>query len=366
MESIRRLHEEILKREYKAEKQRKEEMRYDQMDCLLLAGEEKTERTIPVCETVFPEKFADLNAVREVLLTPEKQVYALIAPAFMGQFGEGVSPGAIRAALKCAGFSGMVEVAVFADILTLKEALEFDRHVNRDTDFLLTSCCCPVWVSMIRNIYGELVPHMPGAVSPMIAAGRAVKKMHPDAVTVFIGPCLAKKKEAKEPDICDAIDVVLTFQETAMLFEAMGIAPQQMEEDASEHSSGAGRIYARTGGVSEAVVRTVEQLHPGRKIAVRPMQADGGKACKQMIEAIQAGKTEANFFEGMGCVGGCVGGPRALLPREEGSAYVDHYGKEALYQTPLENPYVIELLEKLGFSTVEDFLEKSDLLTRHF
>ena len=93
MESIRRLHEEILKREYKAEKQRKEEMRYDQMDCLLLAGEEKTERTIPVCETVFPEKFADLNAVREVLLTPEKQVYALIAPAFMGQFGEGVSPG---------------------------------------------------------------------------------------------------------------------------------------------------------------------------------------------------------------------------------------------------------------------------------
>ena len=107
MESIRRLHEEILKREHKAEKQRKEEMRYDQMDCLLLAGEEKTERTIPVCETVFPEKFADLNAVREVLLTPEKQVYALIAPAFMGQFGEGVSPGAIRAALKRLNLTAM-------------------------------------------------------------------------------------------------------------------------------------------------------------------------------------------------------------------------------------------------------------------
>lgn len=166
MESIRRLHEEILKREYKAEKQRKEEMRYDQMDCLLLAGEEKTERTIPVCETVFPEKFADLNAVREVLLTPEKQVYALIAPAFMGQFGEGVSPGAIRAALKRAGFSGMVEVAVFADILTLKEALEFDRHVNRDTDFLLTSCCCPVWVSMIQQyLRGTGTAYAGGGVS---------------------------------------------------------------------------------------------------------------------------------------------------------------------------------------------------------
>lgn len=151
-----------------------------------------------------------------------------------------------------------------------------------------------------------------------------------------------------------------------MLFEAMGIAPQQMEEDASEHSSGAGRIYARTGRRQRGGRADGRTTPPGRKIAVRPMQADGGKACKQMIEAIQEGKTEANFFEGMGCIGGCVGGPRALLPREEGSAYVDHYGKEALYQTPLENPYVIELLEKLGFSTVEDFLEKSDLLTRHF
>ena len=106
MESIRRLHEEILKREYKAEKQRKEEMRYDQMDCLLLAGEEKTERTIPVCETVFPEKFADLNAVREVLLTPEKQVYALIAPAFMGQFGDDEQPKSRRMAAENGGAGG--------------------------------------------------------------------------------------------------------------------------------------------------------------------------------------------------------------------------------------------------------------------
>ena len=114
-------------------------------------------------------------------------------------------------------------------------------------------------------------------------------------------------------------------------------------------------------------MRTVEQLHPGRKIAVRPMQADGGKACKQMIEAIREGKTEANFFEGMGCVGGCVGGPRALLPREEGSALlVDHYGKEALYQTPLDNPHVIELLEAGDFLHRGGFSGKKVIfLTRH-
>ena len=128
----------------------------------------------------------------------------------------------------------------------------------------------------------------------------------------------------------------------------------------------AGRIYARTGGVSEAVKRTVEQLHPGREIMVRPAQADGVAACKKMIEDIKNGEGTANFYEGMACAGGCVGGPRALIDKETGRELVNRYGEEALYQTPLENPYVIELIEKLGFYTVEDFLEKSDILTRDF
>ena len=190
----------------------------------------------------------------------------------------------------------MVEVAVFADILTLKEALEFDRHVNRDTDFLLTELLLSgLGVHDPQYLRGTGTAYAGGGVSDDRCGQGGEKDASGCCHRVYRSvPCQEKRRQ-KEPDICDAIDVVLTFQETAMLFEAMGIAPQQME-DASEHSSGAGRIYARTGGVSEAVVRTVEQLHPGRKIAVRPMQADGGKACKQMIEAIQAGKTEANFF----------------------------------------------------------------------
>ena len=96
----------------------------------------------------------------------------------------------------------MVEVAVFADILTLKEALEFEQHVQKKEDFQLTSCCCPVWIAMIRKIYSELVPHVPGAVSPMIAAGRVVKELYPDAMTVFVGPCMAKKKRSKRRGYC--------------------------------------------------------------------------------------------------------------------------------------------------------------------
>ena len=140
-------------------------------------------------------------------------VYALVAPAFLGQFSPEVTPGKLRSALKALGFDGMIEVALFADILTLKEALEFDKNIRKETDFQLTSCCCPIWIAMIRKVYHELIPHMPGSVSPMIACGRTVKALYPDALTVFIGPCVAKKSEAREPDLAGAVDYVLTFQE---------------------------------------------------------------------------------------------------------------------------------------------------------
>ena len=293
-------------------------------------------------------------------------VYALVAPAFLGQFSSDVTPGKLRNALKEIGFDGMIEVALFADILTLKEALEFDKNILTEEDYQLTSCCCPMWIAMIRKVYKDLIPHVPPAVSPMIASGRAVKIMHPDALTIFIGPCLAKKAESREKDIADAVDYVLTFQEVQDIFNVMDIDPAKMEESEKDHSSRAGRIYAHTGGVSEAVALTLERLNPKRKISIRTQQADGVPACKAMINDLLSGKTTANFFEGMGCVGGCVGGPRVLIPHEIGREHVEEYGKAAPYPTPIDNPYVIELLHRLGLDTVESLLENSDIFTRNF
>lgn len=301
-----------------------------------------------------------MKAVREA----KEPVYLLVAPAAVGQFGKDVTLGKLRTAAKALGFTGMVEVALFADILTLKEALEYDRHVKKKGDYQLTSCCCPVWIAMIRKIFHELLPHVPGAVSPMIACGRMIKRLHPDAVTVFLGPCLAKKKEAKEPDIADAVDYVLTFQEMQDILTAADIHPGKLADMKKEHASEAGRLYARTGGVSRAVENMVQQLRADRNIAVKAEQADGTRACMEMIERIRAEKTDASFFEGMGCVGGCVGGPKVLLSREEGKQYVDDYAEAAEFRTPLENPYVLKILEELGFHTVEELLEDESLLTR--
>ncbi|WOO37373.1 [Fe-Fe] hydrogenase large subunit C-terminal domain-containing protein [Anaerocolumna sp. AGMB13020] len=324
------------------------------------------------CACVDACKADKLTASKDVLpaLTAIHEakgpVYALIAPAFLGQFNEEVTPGKLRNAFKYLGFEGMIEVALFADILTLKEALEFDKNILTEKDYQLTSCCCPMWIGMIRRIYKDLMPHVPGAVSPMVACGRTIKVLHPEAITIFIGPCVAKKAEAREKDISDAVDFVLTFQEVQDIFEYAGIDPGKMDESEKDHSSRAGRIYARTGGVSEAVKGTVERLNPDRKIHVKTRQADGVPSCKQMINELLEGNGNANFFEGMGCVGGCVGGPKVMIDREEGRQHVNAYGDSAAYPTPIDNPYVIELLHRLGFDTVESLLEHSDIFTREF
>lgn len=321
---------------------------------------------IDACKSNHLAASKDVLPAMRAVRNASGPVYLMIAPAFSGQFRGHVTAGKLRSACKALGFTGMVEVALFADILTLKEALEFERHVREPGDFQLTSCCCPVWIAMIRKRYHELLPHVPGAASPMVACGRFLKRIHPDAVTIFAGPCLAKKKEAKEPDIADAVDYVLTFQEMQDIFDAAEISLEELPEEEKEHASKAGRLYARTGGVSQAVEEMVRQLSPDGKINVRCEQANGTKECMEMMRRIQNKETDANFFEGMGCVGGCVGGPKAIIDSEKGKRYVDEYAKKSIYQTPLENPYVRKLLEELGFETVEELLEDNTLLTREF
>lgn len=306
----------------------------------------------------------DLLPVFDLLNNTDTPVYAMIAPAFIGQFSKEVTPGKLRSAFKRLGFAGMIEVALFADILTLKEAMEFDNYVKTEEDFMLTSCCCPMWIGMIRKIYNDLIPHVPPSVSPMVATGRSIKKIHPEAKTVFIGPCIAKKAEAREKDIMDSTDFVLTFQEAADIFKAAGIDPKSLEEDLRDHSSKAGRIYARTGGVSQAIQSTLDYLRPDRPIPLKARQADGIPACKALLNEVKEGRIEANFLEGMGCAGGCVGGPKILIDKEMGKESVNNYADNASYNTPVDNPYVIELLKKLGYDTIESLLEGDNMLIR--
>lgn len=317
---------------------------------------------IEACESKNLTFSRDAIHAVEILKESDKPVYALMAPAYIGQFGADATPGRIRSALKGMGFTGMIEVAAFADILTLKESLEFTSSMEKADGFQLTSCCCPIWISMIRKDFTKIVGHLPASVSPMIACGRIAKELHEGCKTIFIGPCLAKKAEIREPDLVGDIDCVLTFEELKDIFEALDVDFTAMDEDVNEHSAAAGRMYARTGGVSRAVKECVNSIYPG--FSLNPVCACGTANCKKMLEGILEGHIDGNFFEGMACDGGCVGGPKRNIDRETGTELVDQYTEEASYRTPSENPYVLDLIHRLGFRTIDDFIENSHILSR--
>jgi iron only hydrogenase large subunit-like protein len=190
----------------------------------------------------------------------------------------------------------------------------------------------------------------------MVAAGRVLKEVYKDCKVIFIGPCIAKKNEAKDKDLRDAIDYVLTYKELDEIFKALDIDLSNLSDEQYEQSSQGGRIYARTGGVSKAVELSLNRVgYQG--IALNAIQVDGVKACKEMLDKLKNGIVEANFIEGMGCKGGCVGGPRTNIEVEKATEFVNQYGEESLYQSPVDNDKISIILERIGIHFPEDVLK---------
>jgi len=303
---------------------------------------------ISACSFGALEQKAQFVPLIKLLKGRVHPIYASIAPAFVGQFGPDVTPGKLHSALLSLGFSHVLETALYADLITMKEAFEFEEHVKTAHDFMFTSCCCPVWIKLIENKFPELVKHISPSVSPMVASARVIKQFDPEAKVVFIGPCIAKKSEAMLPDVRGTIDYVLTFQELATVFEAANINPAVQEDNEQAMASWGGRVYAYTGGVSAAVATTLEKLIPHHSQKLVPIIVDGLPDCQKLLTEIKNGQRTANFIEGMACKGGCVGGPGRILPTEQGRKHVAIYGQNALASTPVENPQVYATLLRLG------------------
>lgn len=300
--------------------------------------------------------------VIELLRQKETPVYAVVAPAIAGQFGEEVTMGMLRAALLEMGFADMIEVALFADILTIKEAFEFDHLVKSKDDFFLTSCCCPVWFNLIRKSYPEIYEHLSPSVSPMIASGRILKKLYPNAKVVFFAPCIAKKTEAVEEGLKGAVDYVVNFRELKEIFHALDIDPAALLPVEKDQASLGGRIYARTGGVSFSVKTVVNRLSPARVIRLKARKADGVQDCKERLDALRSGgKDSANFLEGMGCKGGCVGGPRTNIETGKAVELVNEFGEDSLILTPFDNLNVVKILKQFGVQSIEEITKNEEL-----
>lgn len=323
-------------------------------------------RCVTACDAGHYLDSLQFFPVAEVMKQGQK-VVAIVAPAIAGQFGKDVTLDQLREAFIKVGFTDMIEVAMAADILSIKEALEFDVHVHKKGDFMITSCCCPMWVAALRKVYSKLVPDVSPSVSPMIAMARVVKAIDPDVKVVFVGPCIAKKAEAKEPDLVGDVDYVLTFAETKTIFEALDIDVSALKGVPSvDYAATGGRLYARTGGVSEAVWDIVDQLLPEKRKLFSAMQVDGMKDCKALLEDLEQGKQHASFIEGMGCKGGCVGGPKALIPTEEGREAVNEVAYDSPIKIPVHSEVLLAILKQIGINSFEELMDKHSMFERDF
>ncbi len=316
---------------------------------------------VPSCDFGAISDKIEFIPLVKMLKDHKTKLYATVAPAIVGQLGD-VSMGQLRSALKLIGFEDMVEVALFADILTIKEAFEFCHLVKTEEDFFLTSCCCPVWFNLTKKNYPEIYKHMSPSVSPMIASGRFLKRLYEDAKVVFIAPCIAKKAEIKEPELKGDIDFVLNFRELDEIFKSLEIDLKSLPSDEKDQASFGGRIYARTGGVSFSVKSVVNRLEPTRLIKLKAKKIDGVKNCKKILDDLSnKEKIDYNFIEGMGCPGGCVGGPRTNIDVEEATKFVNDFGEDSLIMTPFDNLNVMKILKEIGIRSIEEVVENEEL-----
>ncbi|MBC5713565.1 4Fe-4S dicluster domain-containing protein [Roseburia sp. BX1005] len=236
-----------------------------------------------------------------------KPVYAILAPATEGQFGANITMQSWRNAMKLIGFKDMVEAGLGGDMTTQAEGEEWYEAYKEGKK--KTTSCCPGFVNMIRRHYPELEDMISTAISPMCAVSRMLKAKEPDAVTVFIGPCIAKKSEANEHNIEGNADYVLTYSEIRAMMRAKGVELQPSENEYQE-SSTFGKRFGNSGGVTAAVVEYMKEKDYDCDPKV--CKANGAAECKKALLLLKAGRLPEDFIEGMACVGGCVGGPSAF------------------------------------------------------
>ncbi|QVK17107.1 monomeric [FeFe] hydrogenase [Mycoplasmatota bacterium] len=282
-----------------------------------------------------------LNALEASKKDLGKNVYAVIAPSIASQYNIKINK--IVNAIKKMGFKDVIEASLGADIVAYYEAQEFvESVVNNNQPCLMTSCC-PSFVYHVKNNYPELAPYLSTMVSPMIAMSRLIRKTDSNAVIVFIGPCTSKKVEKREDDIKDATDYVMTFEELDALIDAYGITIQDCEDDKLDNASYFGRLFARTGGVKDAVEEVIKELDL-TDIPFNPIVCNGINEIDKALKLLKLKKNKFNFIEGMACIGGCIGGAVCLTHKE--NKLVDQYAKLAIEKKVSDSLRVLDL-EKL-------------------
>ncbi len=265
------------------------------------------------------DKSQIVEVINEIKNKKEK-LYAIVAPSIKVQFKNG-SVGQIVSAIKELGFDDVVEAALGADMVAYKEAKELEEKG------VLTSSCCPTFVSLIEKRFPLLKEKVSTNLSPMATIAKFIKENEPNSKIVFIGPCVAKKAEIKRDEYKGIVDYVLTFEELNALIDARDIDATKLMETELSDASYFGRIFGRAGGLKDAVVQALKEQNSSFEL--KPLSVDGLENCKVALTKLRIGTNEFNFLEGMACSGGCIGGPCCLTHDVRDKVEMDKYGRES-------------------------------------
>lgn len=263
------------------------------------------------------------------------KVYAVVAPSISSQFNY-AKLGQVITALKEIGFYTVIEAALGADMVANSEAKELAEKG------FLTSSCCPAFVSYVKKEFPNLVKHISHNLSPMATIAKYLKDNDPNCKVIFIGPCTAKKKEIQSDDVKQYVDEVLTFEELQALFDSRDLDITSLKEDVLDNASYYGRIFARSGGLSDAVLEGLKENNI-TDFELKAVPCDGIEACKIALLKKNKNLLDGNFIEGMACTGGCIGGAGCLTHGDKNKAEVDKYGMEAYEKTISEAISVLKL-----------------------
>ena len=266
------------------------------------------------CFVVCPQnakEIVDSTEKVRVLLQSGDPVMVSLAPSFIANY-EGVGIESMRRALKKIGFYGVEETAVGATIVKT----EYERMLHEEgRDIVITSCCHSVNL-LIQKYFPSSLEYLADVMSPMQAHCADIKKRMPNAKTVFIGPCVAKKDEAETYG--SLVDAVLTFEELTNLLKAEKIG---LEKESDTTAESRARFFPTTGGI----LKTMAQREPGYTY----LAIDGVENCIAALKDIEGGKIHKCFIEMSACTGSCVGGP--VMEKYHRASPVKDYMSVAAY-----------------------------------
>lgn len=259
--------------------------------------------------------------------------YAVVAPSISSQFSY-AKLGQVITGLKELGFDIVVEAALGADMVAQAESKELAEKR------FLTSSCCPAFVSYIQKSFPDLSSHISHNLSPMATISKYIKETTDNAKVVFIGPCTAKKMEIQLDEVKPYVDAVITFEELQALFDSRDIDITSLEEGVLDNASYFGRIFARCGGLADAVAEGLKEQGLA-DFELEAVSCDGIEECRKMLMRKSKNLLNANFIEGMACVGGCIGGAGCLTHSERNKTLVDKHGNDAKEKTILKTISVL-------------------------